>query len=197
MDSGDVLTGRPYGYTEEYQSYEQTGVTPASWGCGYMINYASWNNGFGGAINAQGNYYDGQINLPICTAEKLIIGYDGNGSGKPVYGCSYHYRGYGCARGDYWNTPIYGYVTRTRTVMYDKQSGLFSIGIGVPYAARNTGLYSTRHADYHHGSIEVSVVLYAGGNWGNLLSNGMFTSDCNIYASWYDDTICTQQDMRI
>lgn len=102
------MVGRPYGYTEEYQSYEQTGSTTTYPGetaiCdGRCSFYSDFYCSYGGITNESG----------ACTF--------------PII------------------TPTYGYVTRTRTVTYDVQSGLFSTGVGVPFPSRNGGIYGSLH----------------------------------------------------
>ena len=118
VDSGDLMTGRPYGYTEEYQSYEQTGTTTT-----YPSNASDCND--------CPSLVDRGIDY-----RELYCAYSNEYKGmmfRRPWPCSYP-----------TTKPTYGYVTRTRLVTYDKESGLFSLGIGVPYASYNAGLYSTQ-----------------------------------------------------
>ena len=184
------MTGRPYGYTEEYQSYEQTGGGYDTYSdkiCGY--SHCWWWRGAGidmwnkrwaiyvartnnyETINAyatNGGYSIANANdaaikaglLGICPygaafSNSSYMNYAkctfNQSDGQPQYPVSCGILG-GVGATDSGRQrvkngtvpPTYGYVTRTRTVTYDKQSGLFSEGIGVPYASYNAGLYSTR-----------------------------------------------------
>ena len=125
MDSGDVLTGRPYGYTEEYQSYEQTGTEQYQTG-----TTTTYPGGSSTCTAACGRFfvYGGYAFCAIDNGIVAIFGGCRHATQTPTYG----------------TRPVYGYVTRIRTVTYDRHSGLFSIGVGIPYEARNKALYSTQ-----------------------------------------------------
>ena len=245
VDDGDLMTGRPYGYTEEYQSYEQTGTSSVSYwsqygsGCPrrtyvagsaaktYLDQYSNTTcpnltnrypaAGLGGSsghkstctayvnsymCNRGCNMTPFQINYNKCS----VCGggdYDSNANCRQYNTCtiqysagssSYYkctYSGGTCSSSScpytYTSTPTYGYVTRTRTTTYDKESGLFSEGLGAPYAARNLNILSTRagHADYHtnaevvYGEI-ITQYLVCGG-WTDKPELGLYPSIHGIF----------------
>lgn len=144
------MVGRPYGYTEEYQSYEQTGSTTS-------YTYGASNCGTGCSKFTAFN------GLWWC-----VVNYPASSVVSPGSACPYK-----------TTSPTYGYVTRTRTVTYDKQSGLFSIGIGVPFPSRNSGLYGSpyEYSDYHWDWNNTNIPAVGGGTLfhaGSLV--GMFVN---------------------
>ena len=123
FNGGDFLVGGAFGYDETYQNYEQTGTTSYQ-----TTRYAATGgsgceyNGAGCGLQSGGSYEGAPIAI-LC--------------GSPQSRCPLPYTVY---------TPVYGYVTRTRTVNFTTEPGIFSEMLGIPTPASNANMVAARIA---------------------------------------------------
>ena len=110
-----------------------------TWLCGYCNQYlTTTHRNWASCYPPGAQYPSGAGFSPSCS-----VSYSTASSG---YKCAYS--GGTCASSGcpytYTSTPIYGYVTRTRTTNFTNEPGIFAMNKGLKFMSQNTGTYACR-----------------------------------------------------